>query len=177
MSVEEKKLSFFEDKLISCKDGQEIDVFLDELDLVCLYFAASWCSPSKIFTNYLISEFYNEVNWEKRQRVEIIYVSVDKNENFEKSIEGMPWLAFPQDHEKVKRFKEDYEITSIPALVVLTPDGQLVTKKGRHDVVKMQEDAFAVWNNHGFEIFRREKQIEEEENKEEDQEDVDESRL
>ena len=171
---------YFGDKFIICKDKDlaEGDVWLDDQDLVCLYFAASWCVPSKLFTEYLIKEFYNEVNWDTSipKKLEIIYISMDKNDDFEESCRSMPWLAYPQDSDKAKEFKSKFKITAIPTLIVMTPDGQhVITEKGRHDVVNKQEDAFTEWNNHGFTINRRERKIEEE-NEEEQGEELDNSR-
>jgi len=49
--------------------------FNDEKIVTCLYFAGSYCPPSRGFTPKLI-EFYNEINTDEKL-MEIIYIPFD----------------------------------------------------------------------------------------------------
>ena len=67
-----------------------------------LYFSGGWSSTCKVFTPLLV-KFYKKHS--KTKKFEIIYISSDESEDeFKKSVSGMPWLAlsFEQRNIKVK---------------------------------------------------------------------------
>lgn len=92
-------------KKISKKDKETADQFdpcqRSEIEdhnvkIVALYFAAYYCPSSRNFTK-ILSEFYNEINLDEK-KFEIIYVSLDHNDEFDKAYLEMPWMAFnPKD--------------------------------------------------------------------------------
>jgi len=64
--------------------------------IVAIYFAAYFCPASRNFT-WILSEFYNEINLDEKQ-FEIVYASMDRNDEFDKAYTEMPWMAFnPKD--------------------------------------------------------------------------------
>lgn len=99
---------------------------------VLIYFSAHWCPPCRGFTPKL-AEWYKEfIKSEKGKKAEVIFQSWDKdNEQFESYFKEMPWVALP--YKEVNTF-ESWGISGIPTLVVLGPDGKIITKKGRNGV-------------------------------------------
>jgi len=80
-------------KLLS-KNGEVDSSVLKDAPVICYYFSAHWCPPCRKFTPTL-AELYNKWNKDSK-RVEIVFVSLDKNENDWKEYYGiMPWLAVP----------------------------------------------------------------------------------
>lgn len=155
--------SFFGDHFIDCQTKKEKkNVYLDDRELICLYFATSWSSPSRSFTEFLHKEFYNIVNKDS-PLVEVLYIPVDDEDNFDLAIKDMPWIAYAPNSNKARSLIEQFDIVKVPVLIVLTPDGQLVTKKGRKDIMFLEDKAFDKWNSHGLNVARREKKLEEEE--------------
>ena len=149
--------SFFGERFIDCNTNKEVkDIFLDENDLICLYFASSWCPISHSFTEYLAKDFYDIINKDKH-RLEIIYIPVDDNEDFERAIAKMPWLAYNVKDSSCNSFKEKFKVNLIPELIILTPDGQEVSKKGYKEVLLGGTEAFSNWMNHGLDVMRRDK--------------------
>ena len=57
----------------------------------------------------------------------------------------MPWKAFPFGDERSQKFKTLFGVTGIPTLLILTPDGLLVTKDGRKHILEHGENAWLEW--------------------------------
>jgi nucleoredoxin len=129
---------------------------LQNMSVVCLYFAAKSSPPCRIFTPVL-KEFYNEVNMLGKV-MEIIYVSRDsKKETFEDFFQKMPWLAIPLNEEdRIMQFKKEFKISGIPSLVVMSESGKLITLDGRKDVVHEGEEGFLRWKKKADEIREQE---------------------
>lgn len=87
---------------------------------VALYFSANFCKPCHEFLP-MLKDFYDEVN-EDEKKVEIIYVSLDKNqdeqEKYHKDHGNWPRIAFA-DEEARANLKAKYGVEKIPAIVVL----------------------------------------------------------
>ncbi|KAL4488838.1 hypothetical protein ABPG72_016491 [Tetrahymena utriculariae] len=120
-------------------------------DIVCLYFAASHCYPSKAFTPKLI-EFYNEVNIEdinienNKRPLEIILVPFDKSDDeFKKYFRQMPWISLPYDLERIESYRNHFNVKGIPQLVVLDGEGNILVQNACQDVLKNGEDAYQDW--------------------------------
>jgi len=101
--------------------------------LVLLYFSAHWCPPCKQFTPVL-RDFYEEA---EEQGVEVVFVSWDRSQQemqaYMRESHG-PWLALAPGSPVGARLKEEHRVEGIPALVVVTREGALVTRQGREDV-------------------------------------------
>ena len=81
----------------------------------------------------MLSKFYTEVNKGSKQ-VEIIFVSLDQDENqFKEYHDSMPFLAYPWKEDR-RKVADNMGISGIPALLVLNKDGSVASKDGRHDV-------------------------------------------
>ncbi|KAL7586722.1 probable nucleoredoxin 2 [Lactuca sativa] len=109
-----------------------------------LYFSAQWCLPSLKFTPKLISIYQKiKAKLSEQEDFEIIYVSTDHNQlEFESSFSLMPWLALPFGDSINKELTKYFDITGIPSLIILGPDGKTVTKNGRSLINLYEEEAY-----------------------------------
>eukprot|EP01026_Neomeris_dumetosa_P007374 TRINITY_DN1227_c0_g1_i4.p1 TRINITY_DN1227_c0_g1~~TRINITY_DN1227_c0_g1_i4.p1 ORF type:complete len:431 (-),score=78.61 TRINITY_DN1227_c0_g1_i4:452-1744(-) len=105
-----------------------------------VYFSAHWCPPCRDFTPQL-AEFYRLLQQE-RQDFEVVYVSGDREEEqFKEYLMEMPWLAVPYSEEKRRQeLSQFFEVESIPTLVVIAPDGRVLTKEGRSKVSTVPQE-------------------------------------
>ena len=108
-------------------EGEEIPPSkFQNLEFILIYFSASFCPPSKPFTEMLLT-FYQEANIEK-QVLEIIQVTFDTQESdYKKFLEKIPWPRFSLGDTKSKELIAKYEITGVPRLVVLNSNFELIS--------------------------------------------------
>lgn len=126
-------------------EGNEVDPATLKGKHIGLYFSAHWCPPCRAFTPSLV-KFRND-NADKG--FEIIFVSLDKSKG-EKSKYiremDMKWLTIPGAKSKeAEALAQQFEIRGIPALIILAPDGSLITPNGREDVMMSSETALDKW--------------------------------
>jgi nucleoredoxin len=116
-------------------DGKEVKV--DALAargddaVIGLYFSAHWCPPCRGFTPVL-AKCHEELK-QAGKSFEIVFLSSDKDEEgFKGYFAEMPWLAIPYSE---RSMKEDlstlFKVRGIPTLVLLKPDGTVITENGR----------------------------------------------
>jgi nucleoredoxin len=114
---------------------------------VAVYFSASWCPPCRQFTPQLV-KFYKRTA--KKENIEIVLVSSDKTE---KAMTGyvkkykMPWLTVPFGHPAAAALKKSLKVSGIPALIVFSPAGKIVSQNGRGDVARLGNKAAAAWTS------------------------------
>jgi len=112
---------------------------------VALYFSAHWCPPCRAFTPSLV-EFHKA---HAAENFEIVFVSLDKSSGERATYireVAMPWLMVAGARSKDGQALADhFGVRGIPALIVLRPDGSLVTKDGRVDVTRDPAGALTVW--------------------------------
>lgn len=148
LKSKQKNLEFLSSadcSLVIDKKGETIPLSsLQSADVVGLYFSAHWCGPCRGFTPQL-AKLYNECK-EKKKKFEIVFVSSDRNEDaFKEYFEEMPWSALSFQERTLKtNLSELYEVQGIPSLVLLTGQGDLITKEGRA-AIGAGVDAFP-WN-------------------------------
>jgi len=113
--------------------------------LVALYFSAHWCPPCRQFTPEF-SRVYQSLQSSSKPFA-VVFVSADQDqEAFNEYFGEQPWYAVPYDATEVREgLNEKFGIRGIPALLVLDQEGNLVTKEGRMDVMKLKEKAFDQW--------------------------------
>jgi nucleoredoxin len=122
-------------KLVT-KDGEKpAEEVLAGKTAVGIYFSAHWCPPCRGFTPKL-AEMYKDAFQGKG--MEIVFVSSDKDEAAFKDYYGeMPWVSVPFDSKDVKSsLDKKFKVQGIPTLVILGPDGSVITKEGRAAVMK-----------------------------------------
>ena len=112
---------------------------------VGIYFSASWCPPCRTFTPKLVD--FHKANKEK---FEVLLVSADNSEkaqaNYMKKY-MMPWLAVKHQSIAANLLVKKMGVSGIPFLVILDPDGSVVTKDGRGDLDSMGDKAFLKWKS------------------------------
>ena len=112
---------------------------------VGLYFSASWCPPCRTFTPKLV-EFHKA----NKDKFEVLLVSADNSEkaqaNYMKKY-MMPWLAVKHQSLAANLLVKKMGVSGIPFLVILDPDGSVVTNDGRGDVDSMGSKAFLKWKS------------------------------
>ena len=124
-------------------DGKLISV--DELKgkYVGLYFSASWCGPCRTFTPKLVK--FRDQNEEK---FEVVLVGSDRSAiaqaNYMKNYK-MPWLALKNQSDQARELSLSLNVEYIPYLIVLDPEGNVVTKSGKEDIARLGSEAFASW--------------------------------
>jgi nucleoredoxin len=74
----------------------------------------------------------------KAKGLEIVFVSADRDaKSFNDYFKGMPWLAIPYaDRARERALSKRCKVQGIPSLVILGPDGKVITKDGRAAVSK-----------------------------------------
>ncbi|OVA19297.1 Protein kinase domain [Macleaya cordata] len=125
------------------RDGRKVQILELIGKTIGLYFGAHWCPPCQAFTRQL-ADAYNDINIQEIERFEIIFISTDKNqEEFDLNISTMPWLAIPYHENKTKQdLRRIFEIKTIPALVLLGPDGKILSTNGRASISSYGAKAF-----------------------------------
>merc|ERR1711939_187558 len=113
---------------------------------LALYFSAHWCPPCKRFTPEL-AKTYAALK-AKREDFEFVFVSGDRDEkSFKEYFGQMPWLALPFDEERYEALSSHLEVEGIPTLVVLDPEGKVITAKGRAAASADPEGAEFPWRS------------------------------
>jgi nucleoredoxin len=126
-------------------EGKEIDAASLKGKHVGLYFSAHWCPPCRAFTPTLVK--FRDDNTGKD--FEIVFVSLDKSQGDKKKYiqqMDMKWPSIPGASSKTAdSLAQQFEISGIPALIILAPDGSVVTPQGREDVMMSSETALSKW--------------------------------
>jgi nucleoredoxin len=131
--------------------------------VVGLYFSASWCPPCVRTTPKLV-KCYEELK-AAGKKFEIVFVSSDSSKDeFEKYYKKMvtkcgdqQFLALDYDQRELKnRLSTLFEVEGIPTLVLLKPDGTIITKDGVKGMNVGGAAAFP-WDDASIEKARTEK--------------------
>jgi nucleoredoxin len=111
--------------------------------IVGFYFSANWCPPCRTFSPKLV-EFRNK----NQKDFEIVYISFDENPtaqmNYMKKA-NMKWYTLPYGSIDGNKLAQEYGITGIPTLVIVSPNGKTITRNGRGDVTYNPNGALAAW--------------------------------
>lgn len=114
--------------------------------IVGLYFSAAYCPSCTIFTPKLQS-IYPLL---REHDIEIIFVASDKTEEaFDAYHADHPWPAIDYDDEIRSELRKLYDIKTIPALVFLDQEGNVVEASGRN-LVANSENPMSIINGLGL---------------------------
>ncbi len=136
----------FGDELRTARDKKvSVDALANKT--VGIYFSAHWCRPCRAFTPSLVN-FHNEMT-QQGKPFEIVFVSSDRSKSDMCSYMeemDMPWLALPFGDDRKQTLSKKYNVKGIPKLVIIDPNGKLVTENGRGDVSQSGARAFDRWD-------------------------------
>ena len=118
---------------------------LSNSKIIGLYFTAHWCPPCRTFTPKLMS-LYRSYNT-SQHFFEIVFVSYDRDsETMHNYFEEMPWAAVPySDQDLRESLGSRFGVTGIPALVIFSSDGTLISSDGRSDVYAKNAEVMEYW--------------------------------
>jgi len=135
-------LSEFDGELLN-HVGEKINSSNLEGKFLGIYFSAYWCPPCQEFTPKLV-EFRNK----NVEDFEVVFVSSDYDQeeqfNYIKKAR-MTWLTVPIDSNVSLSLSEKFQVASIPTLVVISPEGKAISKKGRDHVSNSPSNAIENW--------------------------------
>ncbi|XP_071692673.1 probable nucleoredoxin 1 [Rutidosis leptorrhynchoides] len=100
-------------------------ILITELEgkTVGLYFVLSTFKKSSDFTGTLV-KVYNELK-AKDANFEIVMIPLDDNEElFNNELSAVPWLSLPFKDKKCEKLVRYFELSTLPTLVVIGPDGK-----------------------------------------------------
>jgi thioredoxin-related protein len=123
--------------------GQAIDLARLEGKFVGLYFSAHWCRGCRQFTPRLLT-FRNGV----ANEFEVVLLSFDNSEPEQfayMKAYAMPWPTAKFKSEAVQKLTEQFNISAIPALIVYSPSGNVVSETGYEDVNFSPDSCLAAW--------------------------------
>jgi thiol-disulfide isomerase/thioredoxin len=127
-------VDLFGDKLVS-KDGEvaTADVLANKTNIL-VYFSAHWCPPCRGFTP-LLAKCHKELN-DAGKKFEVVFVSADNDDAaFREYMDEMPWLSLPySERDLAKDLNSVFQVQGIPTLILLKPDGSLISANGREAV-------------------------------------------
>ncbi|CAH1776049.1 unnamed protein product [Owenia fusiformis] len=161
-------MDLFMNKVLLDKDNEKVDIESRLANkVVGLYFSASWCPPCKQFTP-LLCKLCTELAQQKVATFEVVFISFDKNEAEMDSYreEQGEWLALPFKDPYIEELKEKYKVTSIPKLVIVKTNGDVITHTGRKDVQDQGVKCVKHWTDMAFISESKSKTITKEQNKE-----------
>ena len=102
---------------------------LEGVQVLGLYFSASWCPPCRKFTPQLASA-YSRLRG-KQHGFELFLCGLDQKETaFDSYRAHMPWPALPFGSPVVTKLAERFGVDGIPKLILLTAEGELVSDDG-----------------------------------------------
>ncbi|MDD3146941.1 MAG: thioredoxin-like domain-containing protein [Candidatus Riflebacteria bacterium] len=133
---------FFPDGLIDA-DQQYYDNDRLEGKVFALYFSASWCRGCAAFSRILVP-FRNR----HQENFEVVLVGFDHSaiemQSYMKTYE-MLWPAIAWDNPARLAVKERFQVSEIPALIVIAPDGRVITTEGYKQIDHMGDAALENW--------------------------------
>ena len=110
---------------------------------VGFYFSAHWCPPCRAFTPSLVK--FRDSN---KKDFEVVFVSSDKSPDAQMGYmkeTNMKWYTLPHRSSEGNALSQKFGVRGIPALIIVSPDGETITKNGRGDVSSNASGALAAW--------------------------------
>lgn len=136
-SREYPRLAPYTDFTVLDTDGKECSLSskLDPNKYTLVDFWASWCGPCRMAIPH-VKELANKYDG----KLDVISVSLDSDEQaWRKAMEAekMPWIQLWADKPHVEAVSKPYNITGIPFIMLISPDGKIAF--GGHDPDTLSE--------------------------------------
>ena len=131
---------------IMCRDMQEIeaDDVLKFKEFMLVFYGAAWSQKSKDIAEAIstILVDLNPENEDAQQNIEAVYVSNDRSReeysDFMKQCnEEVTWCSLPWNDEKVFEVKKAYNFDSLPQVLVLDKNLEIITNQGADDLMNL----------------------------------------
>ena len=133
-------LALFGPQLLMPGGGAPVEtrVALSGKSVVGVFFSGHWCPPSREFTPRF-ARAYTQMFEAKGMAV--VFVSADRDEHaFRDYHSHQPWHALPYaDRGRERALSQRFGVRGIPSLILLRPDGSLITAEGRSLVLSSPE--------------------------------------
>jgi len=115
-------------------------------DLIVLYFGASYCPPCRKLHKYLDKVYTKWITKEKS--ISVVYVSSDESEEeFDSYFAKQNWLAIPYEKsERRAQLQKHFHVHSIPQLVVLNANGEILDGNAREPLYKYGSRVIKRWS-------------------------------
>lgn len=115
------------------------------IELIGLYFSASWCGPCRYFTP-MLKDFYENLNRNKKF-FEVIFVSKDYTDReFAGYFSTMPWLAVPfVEKSRISQLFLRFRVRGIPTLIILDRKGNVLSRNGVTEIETLGLLAAVPW--------------------------------
>lgn len=130
------------DELVNA-DGSKRDKASIGGKFVGIYFSAKWCPPCRTFTPSLVKFRDNNAD-----EFEVIFVSSDRDaksmQDYMKSY-NMNFAATKFGSTMQREISKKYAARGIPHLVIISPDGRVVSRNGRGDIAGKGNKALDAW--------------------------------
>lgn len=111
--------------------------------MVGFYFSAHWCPPCRGFTPSLVQ--FRDKN---KNDFEVVFVSSDKSPEAQMKYmkeTKMNWFTLPHRSKEGSKLSQKYGVRGIPALIIVSPDGETISTNGRNEVSSNPGGAIKIW--------------------------------
>ena len=123
--------------------GKEVSKDVLAGKTVGIYFSAHWCPPCRIFTPNLVK--FRDKN---KKNFEVVFVSSDRSPDAQMDYmkeAGMKWYTLPHRSAEANALSKKFQVRGIPSLVIVSEEGNTITKNGRGDVSSNPTGALKSW--------------------------------
>ena len=133
----------------------QVDAAKLEGKIIGLYFSAGWCPPCRTFSPSL-----KKFREENKKDFEVVMVSADQNldEQLQYMQSAMmPWPALPAGSYEANNLYSIFEVRGIPTLIIISPNGQVISTNGRNEVIQKKKSALDEWKkSEAYAEFKKE---------------------
>ncbi|MEW6709110.1 MAG: thioredoxin-like domain-containing protein [Candidatus Riflebacteria bacterium] len=133
-------------------DAAQNPVGVDVLEgkIIGLYFSASWCRGCAAFSRTFVP-FRNK----HQEKFEVVMVGFDYStvemHDYMNKLQ-MEWTAIPYESPARLAMKERFKVSEIPTLIIMAPNGKVITQDGYQQVDLMGDEAIPHWEKMAAEL-------------------------
>ncbi|XP_030746974.1 nucleoredoxin-like protein 2 [Sitophilus oryzae] len=143
-------MDMLQGKKVISKDGSfhPVKNVLRNKKIVVYFFSSSAVNRPDLMQK--LRTVYQE-NLKRATGIEVIYVSSDIDEakfKYDYTIRQGPWLAIPFKDPLADELRYFYGVSSLPMLVVVKKEGDIITKNGRQELESLGIDVIVTWTEY-----------------------------